>query len=278
MSRRSIHRKLPILALALVLLTLSATAIYAKPAPQATEAATEEATLPPDASATPIPSATRRPTLTPAPTSTVRVVALTRLGFTVQTAPNGLRVISIVANSPAQRSGLLVNDVITAVEGQPTIPTTVNVQTAYLNTTTTRATVTINRAGQSFNLTILVTQPTPLPTPTISPAAGKLGVAYQMITEQLASDKNLTVKSGAYILEVAQDRPAGVAGVKVGDVVTEVEGDPVDLKRNLAFRMIPYNTGDEVTLTVVRGSETLQIKVVLGVVRGIAWAGSGDAA
>jgi S1-C subfamily serine protease len=278
MSRRSIHRKLPILALALILLTLSATAINAKPAPQATEAATEEATLPPDASATPVPSATRRPTLTPSPTATVRVVTFSTLGFTAQTVPGGLRIISIVTNGPAQRSGLLINDVITAVEGQPITDSSINGQIAYLNTSTVRATVTINRAGRPFTVMIVVTLPTPFPTPTISPATGKLGVAYQMITEQLAADKNLTVKSGAYILEVAQDRPAAVAGIKVGDVITEVEGDKVDLKRNLAFRMIPYNTGDEVTLTVVRGGETLQIKVILGVVRGIAWAGSGDAA
>ncbi|MCC7451958.1 MAG: PDZ domain-containing protein [Anaerolineae bacterium] len=281
MSRRSIHRKLPILALALILLTLSATAINAQPAPQATEAATEEATeLPPEATPTRVRSATptRRPTLTPVPTSTVRVVTFGRLAFTAQTVPGGLRIISIVPNGPAQRSGLLVNDVITAVEGQPITDSSINGQIAYLNTTTVRATVTVNRAGRTFTATILATQVTPFPTPTISPATGKLGVAYQMVTDRLAADKNLTVQSGAYILEVAQDRPAGVAGVKVGDVITEVEGDKVDLKRNLGFRMIPYNTGDEVTLTVIRGSETLQIKVVLGVVRGIAWAGPGDAA
>lgn len=279
MYRRLIRRKLLILALSLVLLTLSATAINAHPAPQATAAATEEATDTPAPSATPIATTTRPPILTPMPpTSAARIVTFSALGFTAQTAPNGWRILSIVPGGAAQRSGLLVNDVITAVEGQPITASNLNGLITYLNTTTARATITVDRGGRPFTVTLVVALSTPFPTPTISPSAGKLGVAYQMVTDQLAADKHLTVKYGAYILEVAQDRPAFVAGIKPGDVVTEVEGDKVDLKRNLGFRMIPYNTGDEVTLTVVRGGETIQVKVVLGVVRGIAWASQGDAA
>ncbi len=274
MYRRLIRHKLPILVLSLVLLTLSATAINAQPAPQSTAAATADSTDTPVPSATPI--ATGTATRVPART----ILYFAALGFSAQTVPNvnNLQVVSVTPNGPAIRSGLLVNDLIVAVEGQPITSSNLSAVINYLNTTTARATITVDRGGRTFSVTIVVAQPTPFPAPTISPSTGKLGVAYQMVTEQLAADKHLTVKYGAYILEVAQDRPAFAAGIKPGDVVTEVEGDKVDLKRNLGFRMIPYNTGDEVTLTVVRGGETIKVKVVLGVMRGIAWAGQGDAA
>jgi putative serine protease PepD len=57
--------------------------------------------------------------------------------------------------------------------------------------------------------------------------------------------------------------PADIAGLKVGDVVTAVDGDKVDAKHTLAVRMVAYGPGDTLTLTVVRGGNTMQMPVTL---------------
>jgi hypothetical protein len=50
----------------------------------------------------------------------------------------------------------------------------------------------------------------------------------------------------------------------VDDIVTAVDGDKVDAERTLRDRLLAYEPGDEVTLDVLRGSETMQIDVTLG--------------
>jgi S1-C subfamily serine protease len=96
-----------------------------------------------------------------------------------------------------------------------------------------------------------------------TPMGGRLGVAFENVTEALAQDAELTVTEGALIREVLADTPAADAGLQVDDVVTAVNGEPVDAERTLRDRLIAYEAGDTVTLTVVRGDETLDIEVTL---------------
>jgi S1-C subfamily serine protease len=96
-----------------------------------------------------------------------------------------------------------------------------------------------------------------------TPMGGRLGVAFENVTEGLAQDAELTVTEGALIREVLADTPAADAGLQVDDVVTAVNGEPVDAERTLRDRLIAYEAGDTVTLTVVRGDETLDIEVTL---------------
>ncbi len=91
----------------------------------------------------------------------------------------------------------------------------------------------------------------------------RLGVTYDVVTPALAAARNLNVSTGALIVTVDPGSPADVAGLKVGDVVTAVDGDKVDSKHTLAVRMVAYNTGDTLTLTVARGTQTLQLPVTL---------------
>jgi S1-C subfamily serine protease len=83
------------------------------------------------------------------------------------------------------------------------------------------------------------------------------------VTPQIVAKNNLTVDYGALVVEVTPGSPADIAGIKPGDVITEVEGDKVDAKRTLALRMIPYIQGDTITLSVVRGGQKLSITVTL---------------
>jgi S1-C subfamily serine protease len=92
----------------------------------------------------------------------------------------------------------------------------------------------------------------------------RLGVRYLPLDEQTAAQRELDVSEGALILEVEAESPAEIAGLLVDDVVVAVDGDAVEARRDLAYRLQPYEPGESVTLEVVRAGETLEIEVTLG--------------
>ncbi len=98
-----------------------------------------------------------------------------------------------------------------------------------------------------------------------------LGVRYVSLTDDLASQNNLSVKRGAYITpgqdgqpSIVPGSPAEKAGLKNNDVITKVDSINIDENTSLTSALGSYNVGDTVTLTVVRGGKTITIKATLG--------------
>jgi len=69
---------------------------------------------------------------------------------------------------------------------------------------------------------------------------------------------------GAQVKEVTPGSAADEAGLKVDDVITAVDGNPVANQQALVASILAYKPGEKVTLTVQRGTETLQVEVTLG--------------
>ena len=66
------------------------------------------------------------------------------------------------------------------------------------------------------------------------------------------------------ILAVAKSSPAETAGLKAGDIILKVNNEEVDEKNSLTKLIQDYTPGQELTLTILRDKQTLEIKVVLG--------------
>ena len=60
------------------------------------------------------------------------------------------------------------------------------------------------------------------------------------------------------------DTPAEAAGLREGDIVVAVDGEPVESMTDLAGIIRDYDPDEEITLTVLRGDEELEIDLVLG--------------
>jgi len=89
-----------------------------------------------------------------------------------------------------------------------------------------------------------------------------LGVSYYLITEDAAKVQDLP--QGAFVQGVTAGSAAAKAGVKVGDVITTIEGESITEKSSLAKIILKYEVGDKVVLAVVRNGRTITLSATLG--------------
>ncbi len=96
-------------------------------------------------------------------------------------------------------------------------------------------------------------------------AAPYLGVSLQSVTTDAAFQLGLSVDSGAYVVATTTDGPAAGAGIRQGDVIVGLAGEPVTSGDDLATVMESLEAGDEVTVTVVRSSgQREELSLTLG--------------
>jgi serine protease Do len=97
---------------------------------------------------------------------------------------------------------------------------------------------------------------------------GWLGVGIQELTPELREAMKLGDSSGVLLTDVQPEGPAAKAGLRGGDVVTEVEGAPVDSTGR--FRNLIAGAGAErrIALTVLRAGKKLRVEVLLGTLPG----------
>ncbi|MFQ5576829.1 MAG: S1C family serine protease [Anaerolineae bacterium] len=91
-----------------------------------------------------------------------------------------------------------------------------------------------------------------------------LGVSYSDLNPQLSMEYNLSTTSGAFIEQIVGGTAAEKAGLRANDIILAVDGQPVDDQHPLSQHLLEYSVGQEVTLTVSRGEEQLQVTVTLG--------------
>lgn len=96
-----------------------------------------------------------------------------------------------------------------------------------------------------------------------------LGVQYMPLTPALKDQYHLSVDRGDYITadrgsSVQANGPAAKAGLKDGDVITQVNGFNVGEVASVSSLISEYEPGQSVQLTVVRGDKTLTLNATLG--------------
>lgn len=88
-----------------------------------------------------------------------------------------------------------------------------------------------------------------------------LGISYYVITEDLAKLRDLP--QGAFVQSVVSGSGAAKAGVRVGDVITAIDGQKITGRMSLAKIIISYKVGDKVTLSINRSGKELTLKATL---------------
>lgn len=92
----------------------------------------------------------------------------------------------------------------------------------------------------------------------------RLGVTVQDLSQGLAESFGLARPDGALIAAVQPDSAAAKAGLKPGDVVTEVNGEPIGVSGQLSSVIGLSTPGETVKLKVWRDKGTREVDVKLG--------------
>jgi len=94
---------------------------------------------------------------------------------------------------------------------------------------------------------------------------GQIGVGIQEITPDLRDAFELKKgQFGVLISKVFEDSPAEKAGLKSGDVILEVDGQPISSTAQLRSRVGVKQVGEKVKLTILREGKILERSVEIG--------------
>ena len=93
---------------------------------------------------------------------------------------------------------------------------------------------------------------------------GFLGVGYQEVTREIAESFSLKSNRGALINAVSRNSPASKAGLKVGDIVTAVDGKQIGNYTELPFLVGRLRPGMETELKIIRDGDRDTLKLVVG--------------
>jgi S1-C subfamily serine protease len=213
-------------------------------------------------------------------------------GTALSFSADGWTVEALPEDSPLADAGLQVGDLITAVDGEALPPAELMAYLSGLEAETVE--LTVERDEESLTLTVPVEalqsvfkpmgmgfrfeeMPFEFSIPGMGRdgrgfrfegmpfdyGSGRLGVTFVTLDEAVAAERGVELTEGALVVDVLADSPAALAGLQAGDVITAVNGEPVDAERTLRDRMIAYEPGDTVSLTLVRGGETLTLEATL---------------
>ncbi len=94
--------------------------------------------------------------------------------------------------------------------------------------------------------------------------SGYLGVSAQAALLPEAIAESLGQEAGLLIVSVEPDSPAAAAGMLVGDIVTALQGDPLEDVDELLALLARLEVGGEISSSYVRGGELRQGSVVIG--------------
>jgi len=197
-------------------------------------------------------------------------------GITYNDSDKSWQLNSISEDSPLYAAGLRSGDVITRFDG--TAYDAVGLRDYLNKLTADEVVLTILRAGETQELTVPAAaldalnifglnfgdQSFQIPFGSMMGMSGvRLGVEFLVLDDQVAAENNVSQTEGALLTTIIDGSPAATAGLKVNDIITAVDGDKVDQERTLRDRLLAYEPGDTVTLSVLRGDETLDVEVTL---------------
>ncbi|MCL7941081.1 Do family serine endopeptidase [Halomonas sp. ATCH28] len=93
---------------------------------------------------------------------------------------------------------------------------------------------------------------------------GWMGIEAQELNQELAASFGLQTPAGVIIAGVVPDGPADRAGLQPGDVLLEVDGQPVLDPRRTMSDIAAMAPGTQLPLTIVRGGERRELTIELG--------------
>jgi membrane-associated protease RseP (regulator of RpoE activity) len=106
---------------------------------------------------------------------------------------------------------------------------------------------------------------------TVTAGRGRLGITAIQISPELRAHFGAPGDRGVLVNSVQPDTPAIRAGLRVGDVVTDVAGTPTKSALDVLNALADRKRGDEVTIAAVRNGQRVELRAKLDSDPGASW-------
>ena len=91
----------------------------------------------------------------------------------------------------------------------------------------------------------------------------KLGVSMSNVTDEIAKELKLSSTKGVYIHETLKGSAAEKAGIRKGDIITNIDGTEIATASALQEKVNSYHPGDKATFTILREGNVKTVEVEL---------------
>ena len=88
-----------------------------------------------------------------------------------------------------------------------------------------------------------------------------IGIGIQDLTQELRKQFEVSDREGVLINKIFPDSPAERSGLKIGDIVKEIDGEKVGNSRELVQQVLRKEVGQEVALKIIRNGKEMIIPV-----------------
>lgn len=209
-------------------------------------------------------------------------------------SPRGVGISNVSPGSPAEKAGLRKGDVILQFDGEPVTSTRKLMRLIGESAPEQAIRMTISRGGSEQQLSVMLGEREPgryslgrawsttpnenfrMMEPPVAPRAPRgiapelfsygfgnnrrVGITTTTLTKQLADFFGVSNGQGILISSVSENSPASKAGLRAGDVVTEVNGEKIEDADDF-IRALNKKEEGEVSLTIIRDKSQRTIKV-----------------
>jgi S1-C subfamily serine protease len=175
---------------------------------------------------------------------------------------HGVRIDTVIPDSPADREGLQTNDIILRINDMPiTLQDQVRTIIRYSHPgDIIEVEILSNRDQKNLNITLGDLRSVDRARlKLMNPKTKHIGVKLQYLSEQLK--EYFQIENGVLIAEVRASSPADSAGLKAGDVIVAIEEWPINRVRDVINIIESKDAGDLILIDYVRNGDKYQVEV-----------------
>jgi len=176
------------------------------------------------------------------------------LGIQIEQGEGGVRVAAVIPGSPAEKHGLQAGDIVSRVGDRDIDTPETLVGEIEKRKAGEKIPITLKRGGQAIAAEVELGR---------QPGLFAPGLNNFRATPQIGIEAENT-ENGLRVTQVVEGSPAEKAGLKKNDIILRADDKDVAGLGDLREIVQKHKANDEITMTVRRGAQEVDVKVKLG--------------
>lgn len=177
----------------------------------------------------------------------------------------GALIAEVVKGGPAEKAGMKRDDVVIAYEGKEIMDASTLRNEVATSTIGQEAKVTVLRNGKKVELTVKIGNLEDATKILSASVKERLGAEFRSVTAQEAEKYSLGSQQGVGVVWVDPKGPMGQAGFEVGDIILEINGQPIEKLEDFVGLVSTLKPGQKIALLALdhRSGNSGYVEVVV---------------